>query len=319
MNYNKKRTIILSLVLSLFLLLCSCGGTNGTAETGKKTKVVCTIFPPYDFVREIAGDTVELTMLLSPGAEVHTYEPTPQDIIKVQSCDVFIYVGGESDSWVNDILSSMDTSSMQIITLIDCVEPLEEEIVEGMQTEQEEHGDEEPEYDEHVWTSPRNAMLITQKINAALKIASPEYAGDYDENTSDYLEKLAALDNEFAAVVQAGNRDTIVFADRFPLRYFAEAYGLKYYAAYPGCAAESEPSVSTVSFLIDKVKAEKFPAIFYIEFSNEQMANTISEETGAQKLLFHSCHNVSKDDFMSGVSYLQLMEQNLSNLKIALQ
>lgn len=326
----KNKLRILSLLLCIALLSgilagCSQSPENETGE--KKIKVVCTIFPPYDFTRAIAGENVELTMLLSPGAEVHSYEPTPQDIIKVQSCDLFIYVGGESDSWVQDILGAVDASSMEIITLMDCVEPFVEETVEGMQSEEheehEEHEEEEaegdtPEYDEHVWTSPRNALLITEKISEALCTAAPEMAETFRANAAAYEENLRALDQQFTELVAAAPRHTVIFADRFPLRYFTEAYGLSYYAAYPGCASESEPSAATVSFLIDKVKQEAIPTVFYIEFSNEMMADTIEEETGAEKLLFHSCHNVTRDDFASGVTYLQLMQQNLQNLKIAL-
>ena len=316
-----KSPIIAVLFAAIMMLgFTACNTVQTENEDSSKIKVVSTIFPPYDFTRAISGENVALNLLLPPGAEMHSYEPTPQDIINIQNCDIFIYVGGESDTWVKGILDSIDTSKMKIISLMDCVEPVEEELVEGMQGEKDDTQEDtdEPEYDEHVWTSPRNAMLITQKISDALIAVDEAHAEEYRANTASYLEKLTQLDEEFKAVVAAANRTTLVFADRFPLRYFAEAYGLKYFAAYPGCSSEAEPSADTVSFLIDKVKSEEIPVVFYIELSNQQMADTVCAETGAQKLLFHSCHNVTKDEFNGGKTYLQLMEQNVENLKIAL-
>ncbi|MDR1318411.1 MAG: metal ABC transporter substrate-binding protein, partial [Treponema sp.] len=275
------------------------------------------IFPPYDFVREIAGDRVNLTMLLPPGAESHSFEPTPRDIIRVQNCDVFIYVGGESDAWVERILESMDTSRMEIITLMDCVEVVEEIIVEGMQ-EEEEGEEEEIEYDEHVWTSPKNAKLIVQKITGVLKQRDAANAAAYEDNAGSYLAKLTSLDAAFQSMVDGAKRKTFVFGDRFPFRYFADAYGLSYFAAFPGCSTETECSAATVAFLVDKVKAEKIPVVFHIELSNEKIADTLCEETGAKKLLLHAAHNISKRDFDRGANYYDLMSQNVQNLKEAL-
>jgi zinc transport system substrate-binding protein len=289
--------------------------------------VVATIFPPYDFAREIAGDKVNLTMLLQPGAESHSFEPTPQDIIKVQNCDVFIYVGGESDAWVERILESMDTSRMEIITLMDCVEVVEEVIVEGMQDEEEdhdheedghEHEEEEAEYDEHVWTSPRNAKLIVRKIADVLKQRDAANAAAYEKNTQSYLTKLTNLDASFQNMINGAKRKTFVFGDRFPFRYFADAYGLNYFAAFPGCSTETECSAATIAFLVNKVRAEKIPAVFHIELSNEKIADTICEETGTKKLLLHAVHNISKRDFDRGANYYDLMTQNVQNLKEAL-
>jgi zinc transport system substrate-binding protein len=269
-------------------------------------------------VRAVTGDKVSLTMLLPPGAESHSFEPTPQDIIKVQNCDVFIYVGGESDAWVETILESMDTSRMEIITLMDCVEVVEELVVEGMQEEEEEEEAEGPEYDEHVWTSPRNAMLIVRKIADVLKQRDPSNAAEYERNTAAYLAKLTELDNSFRTLVDGARRKTFVFGDRFPFRYFADAYGLSYFAAFPGCSTETECSAATIAFLIDKVRAERIPVVFHIELSNEKIADTICEDTGAKKLLLHAVHNVSKRDFDGGATYYDLMSQNLGNLREAL-
>ena len=323
-----KRPIALLLCAVLTLVPLTSCSQQVTSDKGDRISVVTTIFAPYDFVRAIAGDNVELTMLLPPGAESHSFEPTPQDIIRIQQCDVFIYVGGESDEWVNGILDSMDTSNMRITTLMDCVDVVEEVIVEGMQddsveaTTDNDHkspADTEPEYDEHVWTSPRNAMLIVQKISEALCEADPANAETYRANTTDYLARLAELDARFQDVVDHAHRHTIVFGDRFPFRYLADAYGLTYYAAFPGCSAETEASAATIAFLIDKVEAEGLPVVFHIELSNPTIANTISEATGAEVLLLHACHNVSQQDFDAGKTYLDFYNDNVAALKEALQ
>ncbi len=320
---------ILSITLAALLaavMFTGCSKTTAptASKDDDKVSVVTTIFPQYDFTRAIAGDKADISMLLLPGAETHSFEPTPQDVLKIQNCDVFIYVGGESDDWVDGILESMDTSKMKIITLMDCVEAVEEEIVEGMQDEEEAEepaagGEEEPEYDEHVWTSPRNAKLIVQKISDALCEVDAADAEVYKANTTTYLGKLDKLDAAFKNVVDNAARKEIIFGDRFPFRYFADAYGLNYYAAFPGCATETEASPATVKFLIDKVKADKIPVVFHIEMSNEKMANTISEATGAKVLLLHACHNISQADFSAGKTYIELMTSNVDALKEALK
>jgi zinc transport system substrate-binding protein len=318
----------ISFVLTALLVLAAAGcGNNSAPDTGTngKLNIVATTFAPFDFARAVTGGQADVAMLLSPGVESHSYEPTPQDIISIQNCDVFVYVGGDSDEWVRGILDSMDTSRMKIVTLMDCVEVVEEELVEGMEDEEHDHetegeeGEEEaPEYDEHVWTSPKNAKLIVQKLLETFRAADGENAARYEENTANYLSELDALDAKFQAVANAAARRTIIFGDRFPFRYFADAYGLDYYAAFPGCSTETEPSAATVAFLIDKVNSERIPVVFHIELSNEKVVETISEETGAKVLLLHACHNVSKDDFENGENYLSLMAQNVENLKEAL-
>ncbi|MDR1564573.1 MAG: metal ABC transporter substrate-binding protein [Oscillospiraceae bacterium] len=304
------------IILSLLILLAGFSSCKAFTAADKGFNIVTTGFAPYDFARQITAGKADLTMLLSPGAESHSYDPSPQDIIKIQKSKIFIYVGGESDAWVDKILDSIDTSKVKIITLMDCVELVEEETVDGMQEEAEE--EEEPAYDEHVWTSPRNAKLIVQKLSEALCELDTANAEEYKKNTAAYLEKLDALDAKFKAVVAEGSRKTIIFGDRFPFRYFADAYGLTYYAAFPGCSTETEPSAATVKFLIDKVKAEKIPVVFHIEMGNEKMTKVISEATGAKVLQLHACHNISRDDFKNGVSYLDIMEKNADALKEAL-
>jgi len=316
-----KKTILIFITLAVFLLGiggCKKNKSAVTRNADGKLNVTVTNFPPFDFVRQIAKDKVNLNILLPPGAESHSFEPSPRDIITVQNSSLFIYTGGESDVWVDRILETLDTSKMIIIKMMVTVDAVEEEIVEGMQEEDEEEG-EETAYDEHVWTSPQNAILILKAINTALCEADPANADFYRKNTVDYIEELAKLDAAFKEVIIGAKRKTIIFADRFPFRYFADAYGLKYFAAFPGCSTETEPSAATVAFLIDKVKAEKIPVVFHIELSNERMADTICGETGAKKLLLHACHNISKKDFDAGLGYLDLMRVNVENLKEALR
>lgn len=319
---------LLAEIMAAAMLLAALAGCGaGTAASGGGLSVVADGFAPYDFAREILGDRGTATMLLPAGAEVHSYEPTPKDIIGIQESDLFIYVGGESDGWVDGVLSDMD-DPVRSMTLMDCVELVEEETVEGMEdhdhdheSEEEhdhDHAAEEAEYDEHVWTSPRNAALICEKICGELCAIDPEGADYYRANLTAYEEKLTELDEAFKEVVADGKRTTFVFADRFPLRYFADAYGLDYYAAWPGCADDAEPSAATVAFLIDRVKAENIPVVFHIELANEDMADTVCEETGAKKLQFNACHNVTRAQFESGVTYLDLMWENVDALREAL-
>lgn len=314
-----KKTLSITILLAMLCALLSGCGAQSEPE-GEGISVVATVFAPYDFARQLVGERGEVTLLLPPGSEAHSYEPSPKDIIEIQNCDLFIYVGGVSDAWVSDVLESVG-GEVRTVTLMDCVELLEEEHVEGMEVDEDEHEHEhegEIEYDEHVWTSPRNAELICEKIAAALCEVDPEGAEEYGTALESYCAQLDELDAAFTEVVENGVRDTVVFGDRFPLLYFAKAYGLNYYAAWPGCADEAEPSAATVTFLIDKVKAEGIPVVFHIELSNEDMADTICNETGAKKMLFSACHNVTRAQFDAGVTYLELMWQNLDALREAL-
>lgn len=301
--------------------LSGCAQQPGIDSDDGKLHIVTTIFAPYDFAREIGGDDVSVTMLLKPGSEVHSYEPSPKDIIAIRNADVFLYVGGESDAWVRDVLEGVDNPDLRTVTLMDCVEALEEETVAGMQAGREAHDHdhaEETEYDEHVWTSPRNAALICEKLADTFAAADPAHADAYAQRCGAYVEQLDALDLEFKQIVENAGRKTIVFADRFPLLYFADAYDLTYFAAYPGCADAAEPSAATVAFLIDKVAAEQIPVVFCIELSNQKLADTVCEATGAKKLQFSSCHNVTAAEFKDGATYLSIMQQNAAALREAL-
>lgn len=312
--------------LSLFLTLAAAAALTGCsaapAEEGEGVSVVTTGFAAYDFARTLLGERGSVELLIPPGSETHSFEPTPKDIIDIQNCDLFIYTGGESEAWVDDVIESVG-EGVSTVTLMDCVELLEEEAVEGMETDGEDaheghdHGDGE-EYDEHVWTSPRNAVLICEKIAAALCEADPEGAEEYEASLREYTDRLEELDAAFWDVVGNGVRKTIIFADRFPLLYFARAYGLEYYAAFPGCSEDAEPSAATVAFIIDKVREEDIPVVFHIELSNELMADTVCDETGAAKRQFNACHNVTRAQFDAGVTYLELMWDNVGVLKEAL-
>lgn len=309
-------------LLCLCLLpLCGCKG--GCYENGGEgLDIVTTVFPAFDFAREIAGDKAQVCLLVPPGSEAHSFEPTAQDILRIQNCDLLICNGGESEVWMEDILVGMEGEIPRLV-MLDCVQALEEELKAGMQVARhdheedghEGHGHEEVEYDEHVWTSPRNAALISQAIGNALCGIDPTNGDYYAGRTERYCQKLLALDEEFRVLAENSGYPTMIFADRFPARYFVEEYGLDYYAAFPGCAEEAEPSARTVAFLIDKVRQEQVPAVFYIEFSNQKMADVICEDTGCQKRLFHCCHNVTRQQLDEGISYLGLMEQNLNTLR----
>lgn len=314
---RKKISLILTAIL-LFCSLAACGNKNEEYVDDGKIQIVTTVFPAYDFAREIGGDRASVTLLIPPGSEIHSYEPTPQDIIKIQNCDLFIYNGGESDKWVEGVLESL-SGERNTIAMLQCVTALEEEIKEGMYSrESGEDGEGEPEYDEHVWTSPKNAAIISAAIADSLSEIQSDGAPYFRERLKAYSDRLNELDAAFREAVANGERRTLIFADRFPVRYFTEEYGLDYFAAYPGCAEEAEPSAKTVAFLIDRVREDKTPYVLYIEFSNEKMADVICEETGCGKLLFHSAHNVSKADMENGVTYLGLMEKNVETIKEAL-
>lgn len=327
-----------SLILGMMLTGCGMSGQqteqNGGKEQNKveneKISVVATIFPQYDFVRQIAGENVELKMLLKPGEETHSYEPTPQDIIAIQNSDLFIYVGGENDAWVEDILESMPNNGRKTLKLVDCVDTVEEEHVEGMKEERghdhdeddaehEEHGQEEThsvhEIDEHVWTSPLNAVKIVEQIKEELCEIDSENASDYEENAEAYVAQLKELDQEFQDVVDHSKRKLMIFGDRFPFRYFAEAYGLDYYAAFSGCASDTEPSAATMAFLINKVQDENIKTVLKMELSNENIAKAIAEATNADVKEFYSCHNLTAEQFADGETYLSLMEKNVETLR----
>ena len=369
---------LIAVLIIPITVLTGCGTEQPSEQDDGRIRIVTTIFPPYDFARAIAGDETkaDITMLLSPGEEVHSYEPTPMDIKKIQNSNLFIYVGGENDVWVERILENMGDKRPQTLRLVDLTDTVAEEIVEGMMEERGEHeheheaghvegaehdfeadhdhgeaGIEDPDHDleeghdhgetddyahsshthsgdsseeeheeadEHVWTSPVKAAEITEAIAAKMTEIDPDNAESYTANASAYVEEILKVDVAFREIVDNAERRTIVFGDRFPLRYFAEEYGLEYFAAFPGCSSESEPSASTLAFLIDKVREERIPVVFSIEFSNGNIARAICESSGAVRRTFNSCHNVTREQMENGETYVSLMTENLGTVREAL-
>ncbi len=312
-----KKLLFLPLII---FLLSSCTTKNNTATD--KLNIITTVFPAYDFTRQITGDAVDIDILVPPGAEIHTYEPTPNDIIRINNADIFIFTGGESDEWIEDILEETKNKNLTVIPMIASVDDL-------ISLSDDEHHEHEndlsdkldsffdkdfDDYDDHLWTSPKNAIKIVQSINSVLCEKSPQNADLFKKNATNYITKLMSLDAQFSNIISNSKRKTLIFADRFPLAYFARDYGLEYFSAYSGCSENIQVSPATVTFLIDKIKSEKIPAVFYIELSDQKLADTICSETGAKKLLFNTCHTVS--DYNS--TYISLMEQNLKSLEEAL-
>jgi len=289
------------LCVSLFLFSCKKESDSGKLKSDSdKLKIVVANFPLYDFAREIGGDFVSITMLF---ASDHSYEPSPQDMIAIQNANIFIYIGGESDEWVKKILNTTLNSKLSTLYFL-----------ENEESEDHHEEDHEEDNDEHIWTSPRNAIDMAKKIAEAFSEKDTLNKDFYMERNAKFTKNLEALDSMFTSIVENSKRKTIIFGDRFPFKHFAEDYGLEYHAAFPGCSNETEPSAASVAFLIDKVKAEKIPVVFHIELSNESIANTITEATGAKKMLMHSVHNVSD----LNESYLSLMKKNAEALKEAL-
>lgn len=309
------KKICAALLVFSTAMFCGCQNQNKTENSSGKLKIVTTIFPAYDFAKNIFGETAEVAMLLKPGTESHSYDPSAKDVVKIDECDLFIYNGGESDVWVENILKS--TENVKALKMIDAVEVLGEEHTDGMTAEEhEEHDDEE--YDEHVWTSPKNAALIAASIRDKAKEVSPENAAVYDKNAESYIAKINDLDERFAELL-AGEKRYFVFGDRFPLLYFFKEYGLNYYAAFPGCASETEPSAQTISSLSKKLtESDTIKTVFYIELSNHKLADNLAAESNLPTAEFHTCHNITSSDFEAGESYISLMERNYQTLKTAL-
>ena len=338
-----KKIITLVLALAMAVSLFTGCGKKNNAETGEsdpnKLSVVTTIFPEYDWVREILGgkaESTDLTMLLDNGVDLHSYQPTVDDMVKIANCDLFIYVGGESDGWVEDALKNAVNKDMKVINLLEVLgdSVKEEETVEGMQEVEHDHEDadehedaeeheheEKAEYDEHVWLSLRNAETLCEAISDALQQIASDNKDAYAANTAAYVERLAALDTDYQAAVDAATYQTVLFGDRFPFRYLVDDYGLRYYAAFAGCSAETEASFETVSFLAKKVDELGLPCVLTIEGAQHRIAETIVQNTAGknQKVLtMDSMQSTTSKDVANGTTYLSIMEQNLSVLKQAL-
>lgn len=319
------KKILLILTISLLCLsTLFANGVKGNTDSDDKIKIVTTIFPEYDWVREILGDekeNVELTLLLDNGTDLHSYQPSFDDIAKISSCDLFIYVGGESDTWVSGVLKEAVNKNMISINLLETLgqSVKEEEIVEGMQQEESDH--EEKEYDEHVWLSLRNAEKLVKVIKDSLITIAPEKKNIFSANCNSYIAKLDTLDKEYIEVVNSSKKKTLLFADRFPFRYLVDDYGLGYYAAFAGCSAETEASFETITFLANKVDELGLKSVLTIEKSDDKIAKTIinNTKTKDQKILtLNSMQSVTTKDIEEGESYLSVMEGNLTVLKEAL-
>lgn len=364
----------LFLCVFMMLFLFGCGKKENSISINEqepenaqqKIKIVAVNFPAYDFARAVAGDKAEITMLVAPGNSVHSYEPTPQDMITVGNCDLFLYTGGESDVYIEEILDSFSDKEFQALKMMDYVTAYEEETVDGMQVRGHRHNhdsnvpeyetgacdtdshekevpgaeiheaeahdtdsrDEEAhsveahvhehtEYDEHVWTAPRNAVKIICGIEQAIADMDSENAAYYEANAKSYVRQIEKLDEQFAELF-AENTDKAVFVgDRFPFLYFAKEYGITYYAVFPGCNGESEPSARTMAFFIEKAKQCEAKTIFYLELSNDQTAKAAAEAVGAEVRQLHSGHNVTKEDFENGVTYVDLLKRNYHVLREA--
>ena len=298
-------------------------GTGSEAEL----RVVATTFPLYDWARQVLGQTpgIELVWLQDTGVDMHSYQPTAADMLLVSSCDLFLYVGGTSDSWVDDALQEAVNQDMEVLSLLDVLGSAArlEELTEGMQAAHEDHDGHahaEAEYDEHIWLSLRNAQLLTDAIADAMGRMDPAHAEDFAANAAAYGRQLAALDAEYQAAVDAAPVRTLLFGDRFPFRYLVEDYGLDYYAAFPGCSAETEASFETVAFLAGKVQELDLPAVLAIDHSDHRVAQTIAQNAGngAAVLTLDSMQGVSSEDVRAGATYLSIMASNLDVLKQAL-
>lgn len=380
MRISRLNTGLAAAFLGISLLLGGCaqteesqGAFDASPEAAGKLKVAVTLFPYYDFVRQIAGDQVDLQMVIPAGMDSHSFEPTPADIRTIQHADVLISNGGTMEHWLDETLAALDTTSMTIVTMMDYVDTVEEEIVEGMEDADHDHDhahvhaaddhdhsnetpdehaahaheaddydhsgetpeehaahaheaddhdyvdhdghEEEIEYDEHIWTSPVNAMKLVDVIGDTLAQADPAHADIYHQGAASYKKELEEIDAGFREVCVNRKRNMIVMGDKFPFRYLADEYQLDYRAAFSGCSSDTEPSAKTIAYLIDKVKEEQIPAVYYLELSSHRVAEIIGEETGAEPLLLHSCHNVTRAQFDAGITYAGLMRQNIENLR----
>ena len=336
-------TIFFEILVFCTIVLSGCGQGQEKAVEQKigsqePLNVVATIFPYYDFTRQIAGDMVDLELIVPAGMDSHSFEPTPADMRKIEEADVIICNGGMMEHWVSQVLDAVDVSDKSLVVMMDYVEVLEEEIVEGMEDSPSHvhenllnqdidrkyhegfhssmHGHEdEVEYDEHIWTSPVNAMTCTAMIAQALVQADPSHKEIYEERLENYQGELEVLHQKFQKVAANKKRNIVIVGDKFPFRYLAEEYGFDYHAAFSGCSTDTEPSAKTIAYLIDKARDEQIPVVYYLELSSHRVSEIIGEETGAMPLLLHSCHNVTRREFEEGITYIELMEHNIENLR----
>ena len=324
-----KHIASLLLTLALTLSLAACAAPREKADDGK-LQIVATLFPYYDFARAIAGDRADVTLLLSPGREAHSFEPTPLDAVTISESDVFLYNGGEGEYWVDEMLAAAGEHISVTARMMDYVDALDEEFSEGMQgadshdhddhshddhDHEDEHDSDEVEYDEHIWTSPKNAVVLCRAVCDAICGADPANEDFYRANCDAYCAQLEALDARFASLCESAPRKLLVFADRFPMLYFCREYGLDYRAAFHGCSGDTEPSLATIKYLIDKVEDEHIPVVYTVDLSTKKVAAVVSECTGAAVDTLYSMQTVSRADLDAGETYLTLMERNYEALR----
>ncbi len=314
----KRKLLAVITAAATVLSLCACSSESGYSNSDSgKLKIISTVFPPYDLARQIAGDNAEISILLPPGSEIHNYEPSAKDMIAIRNCDIFLYIGGENEQWAEKLINSNDTENVTAVKLIDYVPTLSEDEDEHDHDHDHDH-EHGHETDEHIWTSPKNAQLMLSAVYDAICKVDPSDKQTYTKNKDAYAKQLSDLDDAYRSAVDNAKNKTIVLADKFPFRYLAHEYGLEFSAAFAACSDESEPGVSTMIKLTKTIKENNIPAVYYLEFSSTKIADTLCDETGATKLMLHSCHNVSKQDIENNVSYVDLMKQNLENLKLTL-
>ena len=337
-NISKK---IFGLILAGAVLITGCTAKTEKKDKGDNTKgklkVVTTIFPEYDITRAIAKDKVDLELMIKPGVDVHSFTPTPQDIKTVQNSDIFVYGGTEHDKWVENLTKSIDMKNKKVVKLVDGIQQLEEESVDGMKHEhhhddekedehnhdhkhekkdEHDHKDEsEKELDPHYWTSPKNAIQMVKTITNALVEKDPDNAEFYKENAKNYIKQLEDVDKELHDVVDNAKIKQVVIADRFPFRYLFKDLGLEYRALFSGCSVESTASAGQIKKMVDYVKENKIPVVYHIEMGKGELAETVAKNSGAKVKLLHSIHTVTKEDFDKGVTYIDLMKQNVEALK----
>lgn len=337
-NISKK---IFGLILAGAVLITGCTAKTEKKDKGDNTKgklkVVTTIFPEYDITRAIAKDKVDLELMIKPGVDVHSFTPTPQDIKTVQNSDIFVYGGTEHDKWVENLTKSIDMKNKKVVKLVDGIQQLEEESVDGMKHEhhhddekedehnhdhkhekedEHDHKDEsEKELDPHYWTSPKNAIQMVKTITNALVEKDSDNAEFYKENAKNYIKQLEGVDKELHDVVDNAKIKKVVIADRFPFRYLFKDLGLEYRALFSGCSVESTASAGQIKKMVDYVKENKIPVVYHIEMGKGELAETVAKNSGAKVKLLHSIHTVTKEDFDKGITYIDLMKQNVEALK----
>ena len=336
-NISKK---IFGLILAGAVLITGCTAKTEKKDKGDNTKgklkIVTTIFPEYDITRAIAKDKVDLELMIKPGVDVHSFTPTPQDIKTVQNSDIFVYGGTEHDKWVENLTKSIDMKNKKVVKLVDGIQQLEEESVDGMKHEhhhddkkedehnhdhkhekedEHNHKGEEKELDPHYWTSPKNAIQMVKTITNAFVEKDPDNAEFYKENAENYIKQLEGVDKELHDVVNNAKIKQVVIADRFPFRYLFKDLGLEYRALFSGCSVESTASAGQIKKMVDYVKENKIPVVYHIEMGKGELAETVAKNSGAKVKLLHSIHTVTKEDFDKGITYIDLMKQNVEALK----